>query len=81
MLGFPQELAFILEMQSPIMTRQMEKNMDNEMETVIIEWFTKQVPNSHILPQNLYHNDYYPNPKPKYWVLGPLGNDSEKPLG
>ena len=43
-----------------------------------------QVPNSHILPQNLPWNSYYPSPKypilwhldlkgPKYWALGPFG--------
>ena len=33
-----------------------------------------QVPNNHILTQNLYHNYYYPNPK--YLIIGymdPLG--------
>ena len=33
-----------------------------------------QVPNNHILTQNLYHNSYYP--KPKYLIIGhmdPLG--------
>ena len=33
-----------------------------------------QVPNIHILPQNLYYNYYYP--KPKYLIIGymdPLG--------
>ena len=31
-----------------------------------------QVPNYHILTQNLYYNYYYPNPQvPNYWVLGP----------
>ena len=33
-----------------------------------------QVPNNHILTQNLYYNHYYPKPKvPNYWVLGPSG--------
>ena len=27
-----------------------------------------QVPNNHILPQNLYHNPYHPNPK--YLIIG-----------
>ena len=34
-----------------------------------------QVPNNHILTQNLYYNYYYP--KPKYLIIGymdPLGN-------
>ena len=33
-----------------------------------------QVPNNHILTQNLYYNDYYP--KPQYLIIGyldPLG--------
>ena len=35
-----------------------------------------QVPNNHILPQNLYYNYYYP--KPKYLIIGymdPLGKE------
>ena len=34
-----------------------------------------QVPNNHVLTQNLYYNSYYPNPK--YLIIGymdPLGN-------
>ena len=37
-----------------------------------------QVPNNHILTQNLYYNYYYP--KPKYLIIGymdPLGEDSQ----
>ena len=33
-----------------------------------------QVPNNHILTQNLYHNSYYPKPKYLIGYLDPLGN-------
>ena len=39
-----------------------------------------QVPNNHILTQNMYYNYYYPNPK--YQIIGymdPLGNGTHMP--
>ena len=39
-----------------------------------------QVPNNHILTQNLYYNYYYP--KPKYLIIGymdPLGRNRRDP--
>ena len=39
-----------------------------------------QVPNNHILTQDLYYNHYYPNPK--YLIIGymdPLGNPLYNP--
>ena len=41
-----------------------------------------QVPNNHILTQNLYYNYYYPNPK--YLLIGymdPLGNVLKNTMG
>ena len=43
---------------------------------LFVWWYTLrvQVPNNHILTQNLYYNYYYP--KPKYLIIGyldPLG--------
>ena len=47
---------------------------------LIIEFLGKyttlrvQVPNNHILTQNLYYNCYYPNPKHLIiWYMDPLG--------
>ena len=44
------------------------------IECLIIPTLRVQVPNNHILTQNLYYNYYYP--KPKYLIIGymdPLG--------
>ena len=48
------------------MENQMEKRMEDYMEAGIVYWFVAlrvQVPNNHILTQNLDYNYYSPNPQ------------------